>query len=277
MNLIEQSPVNDSNLPYVEFDGHNRVLACLQHDPVDTGGMLHFEAVNDVLPETAWLEIDLQHYDLAIVDQLASSSCVSQAITKGSEYVVKQHTGKTVTLNSYFLYGIISHGVDRGSKFSEGLAAAQLYGVCEENLLPNRVVYAPYDKVVYDNAAKFKLSDALILRTFEQICTAITRGFVTPLGIYVGQNFSQIDSDGICPLATSGVGRHAVLGIGLKKHKRYGWLIKIQNSWGKAFGMNGFSYIHKEFFEQSVNAFAMRGLVYNSIDFNTEDDIPVAA
>jgi hypothetical protein len=90
------------------------------------------------------------------------------------------------------------------------------------------------------------------------------------LGIYVGDNFPNLDANGVAPLPAGGGGGHCLLGCGLKKSSQYGWLIKVQNSWSSEFGMNGYCYIHQGHFRMmQPDAFAIQQVA------TQDDNIPV--
>jgi C1A family cysteine protease len=134
-----------------------------------------------------------------------------------------------------------------------------------------------FPQKAFENAKRFKLVQAFKCGSFEDICSAITLGFVCPLGIYVDQNFSRIDSDGVAgvPSGMNG-GGHCILGMGLKKSSRYGWVIKIQNSWGGNFGRNGYAYIHKAHFQKmNPDAFAIQSIIDDPQDSTPIDEVPV--
>ena len=94
---------------------------------------------------------------------------------------------------------------------------------------------------------------------FDDICSAIALGFTVPLGIMVDASFPNLDGEGVSPLPASKGGGHAILGVGLKRSDRFGWLVKIQNSWGRTFGLNGYCYLRREHFRKiNPDAFAIQ-------------------
>ena len=81
----------------------------------------------------------------------------------------------------------------------------------------------------FTDALQYKLETAFHCQTFEDICSAISLGFVCPLGIDGMIILGNLDSEGVLPLPQMGAGGgHCVLGMGLKKSTRYGWVIKIK-------------------------------------------------
>jgi hypothetical protein len=267
-----------SNLPAVWFDGQYRVLACL---PETLESMAQFPVFGAhmaaELDPAKWQEIDLSWYKPPISDQGMTSSCVGHGCRAGMEMCWLQSGRPLQEFNAYFVYGLINGGRDAGAMISDGLNALKQYGICLKDDLPAGVMFKnQFPQKAFDNAKRFRLVMAYQCPTFESICSAISLGFVCPLGIYVGNNFAQVDANGVCPLPMGGGGGHCILGVGLKKSATYGWLIKIQNSWGTRFGMNGYAYIHKGHFQRMrPDAFAIQTVTDDPQDSTPTDEVPV--
>jgi LAGLIDADG-like domain len=230
MNPIGKLSV--SNLPSVFFDGVYRVLACI---PETEESKKRFPKFNiRGLDQSQWQETDLQWYNMPIWDQGATSSCVGHGSTLGMQYAYVQSGRKLVEYNPFFVYGLINNGRDAGAMVSDALRALMQYGTCPHaDLQPGMMFQSQFPAQAFTDALQYKLENAFHCQTFEDICSAISLGFVCPLGIYVDHNFGNLDSEGVSPLPQMGAGGgHCVLGMGLKKSSRYGWVIKIQNSWG---------------------------------------------
>ena len=259
-----------SNLPSVWFDGSYRVLGCLPPPLAFYSMFPHFGAT---IPETSWVEIDLQHYNIPILDQGMTSSCVGQGCCAGMELSTVQSGRKLTEFNPYFVYGLINNGQDRGASISEAMMALQQKGICLKEDLPSGVMFKnQFPQKAFQNAMDWQLQQCFRCASYNSICSALSQGFCVPLGVMVGANFSQVDGEGVAPLPNGGGGGHCMLGMGLKKSTRYGWLIKIQNSWGTRFGMNGHCYLRKEHFDSQVDAFAIQ-VVEDA--HNSPDDPPV--
>lgn len=270
-------PLSISNLPSIKFDGVYRVLGCIpsddNHDIPNFDTFLTAQAVNELR------EIDLsQTYVAHINDQGRTSSCVGQGSDAGMEMVWQQMGNAPVDFDAYFVYGLVNGGRDAGGMISNALMALKQYGACPTGLLPRGVMFSnQFPPEAFEAAKRFRLSMAFKCNTFDEICQAINVGFCCPLGIMVGDNFPQIDEDGVAPLPAGGGGGHCILGVGIKMHPQYGWVIKIQNSWGKRFGMDGYCYLRREHFRQmSPDAFAIQAAFDDPQDTNPADDVPVA-
>jgi hypothetical protein len=268
-----------SNLPSVKFDGVWRVLGCIPETEESKAQFPLFGdsiRANSPLDQSQWQEIDLSWFAPPILDQGMTSSCVGHGSCSGMEMCWLQSGRSLVEFNPYFIYGLINNGRDAGAMISDALTALKQYGVCLKDDLKSGVMFkSQFPQSAFDNAKRFRLIQAYRCATFEEICSAITLGFVCPLGIYVGNNFPQLDGEGVAPLPAGGGGGHCILGVGLKKSSRYGWLIKIQNSWGMRFGMKGYCYIHKGHFSQmSPDAFAIQTVTDDPLDNTPQDEVP---
>lgn len=258
-----------SDLPAIKFDGVYRVLACRFSTPESLEGFPLFRSLMGALPQSRWKEIDLSHFKNPIWDQGTTSACVGMATTAGMQVGRMQSGRSFLEFNPYFVYGLINGGRDNGAMISDGLRALREFGTCVKNALPRGMMYKrQFPQTAFANAKQNRLGQVLRCGNFNEICSAITLGFVCPLGIMVDGNFPRINSEGVSPVASGrGGGGHAILGVGLKKSRRYGWLIKIQNSWGRSFGIKGYSYIHKGHFRFfGPDAFAVQSLVITEGD-----------
>jgi len=267
-----------SNLPAIKHNGNYYVLGCLEEteDSVKDFPLFGSNFAAQLDP-SQWQEIDLQWYKNPIWDQGGTSSCTGQSCNSGMQMCYMQSGRPLVPFNPYFTYGMVNDGQDAGAMISDCLRSLMNDGACPYNDLHRGMMFKnQFPQKAFIDAKRFRLQQAYKCSSFEAICSAISLGFVCPLGIYVGQNFSQLDSEGVAatPSRMDG-GGHAILGMGLKKSNRYGWLIKIQNSWGD-FGMNGFAYIHKGHFQKmNPDAFAIQTIMDDPQDNTPTDEVPV--
>lgn len=260
-----------SNLSAIKFDGTYRVLGCISETAESKKKFQKFGS-NFAAPldQTQWKESDSEWYNLPIWNQLQTGSCVAQSCGMGVQFCRAQEGKPFIDLSPWYLYGLINNGVDKGAMISDALNALMQYGICPQADLSPGVMYKnQFPQKAFDDAVNYKLQQAYHCDTFEEICSAITLGFMCPLGIYVDQNFANLNSDGIAPIprAMNG-GGHALLGIGLKKYNG-SWIIKVRNSWGNKFGLNGCCYLTKSHFQiMATDAFAIQSILDNSTDNN---------
>lgn len=263
------------SFPSIYFDGYYRVLSH-QLSPVDDS-FPYFAESGQGFSGTLQ-EIDMSWEGHRILNQKSTSSCVAHATTAGMEILYNQRQNIKESFNPFFHYAFINGGKDAGAFISDSLTAMKQYGICELGAFPSDKVYYKNSltKSAYENAARFKLEKGYRCTTFEEVCSALSIGFVVNIGILVGSNFSKVDSEGIAPLPNGGGGGHSMLACGLKKHSKYGWLVKLQNSWGTNFGMNGYCYVRKEHFAyySRLDCFAFQGVIDDPKDPNAQDDVP---
>ena len=268
-----------SNLPSVYFDGYYRVLGCIKSTPESIAKFPVFGVHNMVgLDPSLWQEIDLSWNKPTILNQKQTSSCVGHGAVSAMEVCWLQSGRPLKNFSPFFTYGLINGGRDAGAQISDSMTALMSYGACPIELNPNlRMFKNQFSQNMYDAAKRFKLIKAYHCPNWESICSAISLGFVCPLGIQVGDNFGQLDSEGVAPLPGWGGGGHCILGVGLKKSSRYGWLIKIQNSWGLNWGLGGYAYLRKEHIDNYPDAFAVQSVMDDPQDTNSPTNIPVVS
>jgi hypothetical protein len=267
-----------SNLPAVKFDGVYRVLACIPETEESVLGFPRFgTSMAAPLDPSQWREIDLEWYNAPILNQGSTSSCVGHGTCSGIEICYAQSGRQLIPFSPYFPYGLINGGRDAGAMISDGLKALMQYGICRMGDIPAGAMFQnQFPQTAFEIAKRFRLAQAYKCGSFEEICAAISLGFVCPLGIMVGSNFSNLDNEGVSPLPAGGGGGHCILGMGLKKSSKYGWLIKIQNSWGGTFGIKGHCYLQKNHFKvMNPDAFAIQSIIDDPQDNTPVDDVPV--
>ena len=262
-----------ANFPAIYFDGEWRVLSYI---PSDNNHDFPKYSSRVGFSDATIKEIDLSWFANRIMNQGSTSSCVGHGSVAGMEIAWKQLGNPPQQFSPFFTYALINGGSDNGAMISDALKELKKYGACPLEDMPKGVMYErQVPKKAYEQASRFKISQAYQCNSFEEICHAISVGFTVPLGIYVGDNFSDIDKDGVSPLPRGGGGGHCILGCGVKNTAKYGWVIKIQNSWGSSFGENGFCYIQKNHFKyMDLDAFAIQATFDDPKDSFPQDDVP---
>jgi hypothetical protein len=179
-----------------------------------------------------------------IANDLCVHNCNGHAAATSLE-LARNVAGKPhVNLSAWFVYSILCGGWDRGSNILDALALLSAQGTCPETdmaygeINPKRITAA-----AKTSAARFKLEAGSSLKTWPEIMTAVQLLRPLNLSIQVGNAFNNLDSEGV-PGASRGPGNHAVcVGFGAKKSAKHGWLVKMWNSWGTVWGLNGFCWL----------------------------------
>lgn len=264
------------SFPSIYFDGYYRVLSHTLSPEDD--GLPHFSS-SGLGFSGSLRDIDMSWQGHRILNQKNTSSCVAHATVAGMEILYKQRQDMTKDFNPFFHYALINGGEDEGAYISDSLKIMQQYGICELSAFPSDKVYykSSLTKSAYDNALRYKLDKAYRCTTFEEVCSALNLGFVVNIGIMVGSNFTRVDSEGMAPLPNGGGGGHSMLACGLKYHNKWGWTVKLQNSWGANFGQNGYCYVRKEHFTyySRLDCFAFQGVIDDPKDPVPQDDVPI--
>lgn len=227
----------ESGLMLIEANGEWRALACLP--PHKLCALPPWELGNPVLQANQLQEIALDElWDTKVNQQHKTNACVGHAVDVAFTIAWLQAGGDPREFSPTWLYGLINGGQDRGSVVSDALTAIKMYGICEEKFVGADKIYRQqFPSEAYGNARRFRVIEAYQVRNFAQLCTAISLGFPVVSGIYIGDNFSDLDADGIAPLPDQVIGGHALCHVGLKYSKKRGlWLVRTRNSWGKEWG-----------------------------------------
>jgi hypothetical protein len=243
----DPNPNMNENLPTI-FDpssGETRVLGLVPSDPRLVAAVPSWaDAGNPVLPESEWKEFDEWPDAVKIKDQDGKGACNGHAAALAQE-LARYAAGMThVPLSAWYVYSILCNGIDRGSSILDALALVKERGVAPEAdvayglINPRRLTDQSHK-----DAARFKLEVGAKLTTWPEIVTAVLLRRPLNLSIQVGMGFNNLDAEGVPPVAM-GPGNHAVcVAMGLKNSKKWGWLVKMPNSWGTQWGQNGFYWL----------------------------------
>lgn len=246
-------------VPCISAGGKLRKLASLK--PTDTEKS-HFKAklfsgLHDVDP-TKWAECDFSTFKSPIRDQAQHGSCTGHAGVCALDTVRRQNGDTPVLLSCTFPYGLVNGGRDNGASVSSVLRVLEQVGTCTFDEVGTDMIFQQqFPRTAWNTAKQYQAVEAFTCSSFEELCEAINNGFPVAFGIAVGENFSRLDANGVCPLPNTVVGGHALCGIGLKKGNAGTWLIKFQNSWGANWGLKGYAYLTKGHFDNMVDGYAI--------------------
>lgn len=208
--------------------------------------------VFSTIPRNEWKEIDFSHLVPEVLDQDGQNSCNAFASIQAI-HVSRAFAGLPyIRLSPGNLYGRINGGIDGGSTLSDALKELKENGVCRADIVPI-YVWRPnrWPSNWKEDAKKFRLLEVYDCPTFDHLASAILQGFPVNLGVMVGYNF-YVEDDGWLRDYRRGYGGHAMCGVGLLYHKeRQTWGIKIVNSWGSDWGINGFAVLPESYFKNN--------------------------
>lgn len=246
-------------IPCIDAGGGIRKLAALKPTDEDTAHfkLKRFSAFRAVDP-SKWAECDLSTFGSPIRDQAQHGSCTGHAGVCALDIVRRQEGETPVLLSCTFPYSLVNGNRDNGASVSSILKVLEQVGTCTfAECGTDQIYQSQIPKTAWDTAKKYQAVEAFTCHSFEEICEAVNSGFPTPFGIQVGQNFSRLNSDGVCPPPDIVVGGHALCGVGLKRSRTGTWLLKFQNSWTAVWGLKGYAYLSKGSFDNMVDAYAI--------------------
>lgn len=166
-----------------------------------------------------------------------------------------------VELSGGHLYGLVNNGVDRGAFLSDSIIALKNTGICPASVVPQLSwQMRTWPSNWKESARENRALEAFDSNTFEALAVAAQRGFLSSFGIAIGDEFSNPDREGyIAPMRRS-KGGHAITCVGLH-YGRNAWWIKIVNSWGKSWGVNGFGFVPESYFKGNyVDGWSLRSV-----------------
>jgi hypothetical protein len=248
-----------NGIPCIDAGGGMRKLAALKPTEQDTAHfkLKQFSAGRTIDP-SKWAECDLSSYKSPIRDQGHHGSCTGHAGVAALDIVRRQEGDDPVLLSCTFPYSLVNGNKDNGASVSSILKILEQYGTCTfAECGTDQIFQNQYSQSCFVTAKKYMAVEAFVCHSFEEVCEAVNMGFPTPFGIQVGQNFSRLNPDGVCPPPDTVVGGHALCGIGLKKSRTGTWLLKFQNSWTAQWGLGGYAYLSKGSFDNMVDAYAI--------------------
>jgi C1A family cysteine protease len=208
----------------------------------------HYEAL--VHPSILPTKVDLTLSCPPVRDQGDLGSCTAFAITGALRFdQMKQHL-PDFPYSELFLYYCERElegdpGQDGGAQIRDGVKIAASIGVCDESLWPYTITQFAVKppQTCYLNALQHKsLRYARIDQTLSHMQACLAEGYPFVFGINVYESFEsdQVAKTGIVPMPMRGeqlLGGHAILCVGYDTSTQR---FLLQNSWGTAWGMNGY-------------------------------------
>lgn len=246
----------------VIIGGEPRYLGCLPRTALVGSICPTLESRIPIIPREQWQDVDWSHLVNVILDQKNTNSCAG-ASAVATIMPLRVAAGLPhIELSIGSIYGLISGGRDRGALMSDSIRAVINTGACPVSLIPHLTWQMSRWPSTWRQVARaYRGLEHYDSPTFNQIATALQRGFIVSYGVLISDNF-HTDSRGLVPPRSGrGGGGHAMTAVGLK---RFGstWYVKTLNSWGERWGIGGYGYVPESYFQGAfVDAWALRCVV----------------
>lgn len=197
---------------------------------------------------------DLRPWVGSIKDQGSEGSCTGHAGSSDVEWQCRKYRNEQPVLSPAFLYSqeLINEGTfpnDNGAMPRSICQVLNKFGVCEESVDP----YKPGSIVTpsapqIENAKKYQLGGYHRMTSLDQVLSCL--GDPTPwpvllsFNVYASFESEAVAKTGLMPIPNPAyevlMGGHEVLVVGYDQDKQ---VLIIQNSWGRAWGDQGFFYM----------------------------------
>lgn len=235
----------DDDFPIIQEGGDARKL-CAR--PIEDGAPVPMHTFGEtpttrLIPPDQWAECDLSHFASPIKDQNGIGACNAFATVNALEACRRMKGLPDVLLSPGDLYARINGGRDRGSLPEDALRVALETGIATAASVPILNWRSPINNAATQaERARYRFTEALWCPTFAHAASALQQGFVLDTAVWWYQ-YDAPDADGWLKDRGSGNrGGHAIMGCGLVRRGST-WGIKIANSWGRAWGRDGFGVL----------------------------------
>jgi len=207
-------------------------------------------------------KIDLRQYCSPVDDQGQISSCTGNAIAGAIDLIDNKTESKIIRVSRLFIYyqerlleGDISS--DNGAYIRDGIKSCNQIGAPLETLWPydtTKFAVNPSD-AAYSDASQRKVIKYSSCADFNTVKNALANGIPVVIGFQVYSSFETpaVTQTGIMPYPNTTIerllGGHAVLLCGYDDS--HSWFI-ARNSWGTAWGDNGYFYMPYQVIENAA-------------------------
>jgi hypothetical protein len=251
--------LNEDGVPLLYDGTEYRALGCLP--PRYKVSLPNYDAVSyPLLKPDQWQELDLTtvYPGVPVLNQGSSSSCVGYSSTDALKYARMKDGQPFADLHPRYVYSLINGGRDAGAVISDALEVLITAGACRtQDGSPNALYPRDFGPEAKKQAGRYRILEAVKIRTVAEIHSAASLGYPVVVGILVGQNFVQVDREGVAPLPDRVIGGHALLILGRKRLPSGRIGLKTRNSWGSNFALNGYCYLIDSHFDRQLDAFAV--------------------
>lgn len=250
--------------------------------------------VTERLKPTRATAVDLRPFCPPVEDQGRLGSCTAQAGAGLLEFYERKAFGRHIDASRLFLYKVTRNLMkvtgDTGAYLRTTMKAMAHFGVCPEEFWP----YNPkdFDKepsaFLYAYAQTFKgleyyrLDRGAARRDdlLEEIRRNLANNLPVMFGFLVFPSIRDAEKTGLIPAPQRGesvVGGHAVVAVGYDDTKRIGkhqGALLIRNSWGIAWGEQGYGWLPYEYVLRSLAEDFWALMKADYIDSHLFEDIP---
>lgn len=234
-----------------------------------------------LIPESEWpkkSEDVFEQYMPFVWDQGSQGSCgghaADAAFTAAWNYQFAESGKSPLEFSPTFVYGNCNNGVDNGSRPEDLLAVLRDTGTClRKTVGPGDIYSRNYPKAAYEEALRFRAERQVVFHTFEEMVTLRLQNKAVFTGIFVGNRFTPDANGVIAKWDGSRVGGHATAQIGPVEYRSgLGWGVWTLNSWSKRWGLGGWAWLHRSFFDGGLPVFA--GVAITSCRSDPKDTTP---
>lgn len=232
-------------------DGHRRILNL---QPSDPGRLRRYRAtplptipLDQIQPFDAWPS------QVAIKDQDGAGACNGHGTATGAEFVMAMAGMPYVPLSAWWVYGCLVQGNDVGSNILDALELVQSKGIAPESDVKYGDFSGRYSDQAKKDALRYRVEIGGSLETWEEIVTHVALRGGGNMSVRATNGWSgRLDSDG-CPPVGRGPANHAVMvGGGIKRLANGELAIRMPNSWGTQWGLDGFCWLKRAHWENAT-------------------------
>lgn len=222
----------------IVINGHERHLGLIPSTEEKKKLFTPFRDVVPVLPRDKWQCLDLKPRVRRILDQDGQGACVG--FSAATAMAASRDDG--IELSGGCIYGQINGGRDDGAMIADALTALQQTGVCTAATIGQLDWKAARNSSAWKEEAKsFKILEGYICKTFDELATGLSLGFIGIFGVEVTDRFEP-GADGWIPEYAKKWPNHAVCCCNLVQ-KGSKWGILMPNTWGTSWGLSGWCIV----------------------------------
>jgi hypothetical protein len=235
------------DFPYIEFQGHKRLLSCVPSSPKAMAASPLYRDYNQVISKAAiidWLKRHGGHYDLGmigspILDQKNVGACSSFSATSAFNLTWNISNQSSHVFSPWFQYAQINDGVDQGGTPHDNLSSLQNVGICLDSDNPSGIYFRDQlPSSCYTSAKRFRADKAYMIETEDSLNSAPMLNRPVEFGMALPHTFGHIDQSDGMPRKGGFLGLHAMMIRGLYLHPALQDIVYIvQNSWTTEFGI----------------------------------------